>query len=117
MNRDKALTIADRIMTRIETDKAVHKDAIADEIQAGDALDDIVDIITVDGGKMTHRDGTPFNRDADKHPDYVEHVRRSQAESATDIVMLHKAFERRLMTILQAWSKPLALDIDDRDTP
>ncbi len=85
MNRAKAETIADRIMTRIETDKAIHKDAIADEIQAGDALDEIVDIITVDGGKMTHRDGTPFNRDADKHADYLEHVRKQQADSVTEI--------------------------------
>lgn len=107
MNRAKAEQIADRIMTRIETDKAIHKDAIADEIQAGDALDEIVDIITVDGGKMTHRDGTPFNRDADKHPDYLEHVRQA---------------------FLNAWGEPLfingdlvlpnfdALDLDDRDT-
>lgn len=65
MNRDKALSIAARIMTRIETDKAIHKDAIADEIQAGDALDEIVDIISHDGEKWVHRDGTPFDTDAD----------------------------------------------------
>lgn len=65
MNRVKALSIADRIMTRIETDKAIHKDAIADEIQAGDALDEIVDIISHDGEKWVHRDGTPFDTDAD----------------------------------------------------
>ena len=65
MNRDKALSIADRIMTRIETDKAIHKGAIADEIQAGDALDEIVDIISHDGEKWVHRDGTPFDTDAD----------------------------------------------------
>ena len=104
MNRAKAETIADRIMTRIETDKAVHKDAIADEIQAGDALDEIVDIITVDGGKMTHRDGTPFNRDADKHPDYIEHVRRQ-----SDV-------QRGVEAFLSIWGKPVDIDLDDRDT-
>lgn len=111
MNRAKALTIADRIMTRIETDKAIHKDAIADEIVAGDALNEqtmppalaigtarvagdkllvwdgkkwweppscvtsgtvsepeqeIVDVISHDGEKWVHRDGTPFDMDADK---------------------------------------------------
>lgn len=65
MNRDKALFIADRIMTRIETDKAIHRDAIADEIQAGAALDEIIDIISHDGEKWVHRDGTAFDTDAD----------------------------------------------------
>ena len=61
MNRDKALTIADRIMTRIETDRAIHKDAIADEIQAADALDEIIDVISHDGEKWVHRDGAVFD--------------------------------------------------------
>jgi len=72
MNRAKAETIADRIMTRIETDKAIHKDAIADEIQAGDALDEIVDIISHDGEKWVHRDGTPFDTDADVKQEGIE---------------------------------------------
>ena len=71
MNRDKALTIADRVMTRIETDKAIHKNAIADEIQAGDALDEIVDVISHDGEKWVHRDGTPFDTDADVKQEMV----------------------------------------------
>lgn len=69
MNRDKALTIADRIMARIEADKAIHKDAIADEIQAGDALDEIVDVISHDGEKWVHRDGTPFDTKLHEIPD------------------------------------------------
>lgn len=72
MNRAKAFTIADRIMTRIETDKAIHKDAIADEIQAGDALDEIVDVISHDGKKWVHRDGTPFDTDADTKQEMVK---------------------------------------------
>lgn len=64
MNRDKALTIADRIMTRIETDKAIHKDTIADEIQAGDALDEIVETISdLADGVWRHNDGAPFDID------------------------------------------------------
>lgn len=63
MNRDKALTIADRIMTRIEDDKAIHKDAIADEIQAGDAIDEGADVISHDGEKWVHSDGAPFDID------------------------------------------------------
>ncbi len=66
MNRDKALFIADRIMTRIETDKAIHKDAIADEIQAGAALDEIIDVISHDGEKWVHRDGTPLDMGDDR---------------------------------------------------
>ena len=61
MNHTKALFIADRIMTRIETDKAIHKDAIADEIQAAE----IIDIISHDGKHWVHRDGTAFDTDAD----------------------------------------------------
>lgn len=61
MNRDKALLMADRIMTRIETDRAIHKDAIADEIQAADALDEIIDVISHDGEKWVHRDGAVFD--------------------------------------------------------
>ena len=94
MNRAKAETIADRIMTRIETDKAIHKDAIADEIQAGDALDEIVDIISHDGEKWVHRDGTPFDTDADKRPAPVACVGRYIVFGAA----------------------ATALDLDDRDT-
>lgn len=35
MTRDDALLIARRIMDRVETDRAIHLDAIADEIVAG----------------------------------------------------------------------------------
>lgn len=68
MNRAKALFIADRIMTRIETDKAIHKDAIADEIQAGAALDEIIDVISYDEakGQWVHRDGTPLDMGDDR---------------------------------------------------
>lgn len=65
MNRNRALQIADRIMARIETDKAIGKDAIADEIQAAETLPEIVDIISHDGEKWVRRDGTPFDMDAD----------------------------------------------------
>lgn len=64
MNRDKALFIADRIMTRIETDKAIHKDAIADEIQAAE----VIDVISYDEakGQWVHRDGTPLDMGDDR---------------------------------------------------
>lgn len=38
MTRDKALAIADRIMARVEIDRAIHRDAIADEVIAAMAL-------------------------------------------------------------------------------
>lgn len=60
MNRNRALEIADRVMARIETDKAVHKDAIADEVQAAESLPEIVDIISHDGEKWVRKDGTAF---------------------------------------------------------
>lgn len=64
MNRDKALFIADRIMTRIETDKAIHKDAIADEIQAAE----VIDVISYDEakGQWVLRDGTPLDMGDDR---------------------------------------------------
>ena len=38
MTRDQALIIADRIMRRIEGDKAIHRDSLADELVMGMAL-------------------------------------------------------------------------------
>lgn len=38
MTRDKALAIADRIMARVEIDRAIHRDAIADEVIAAMAV-------------------------------------------------------------------------------
>lgn len=110
MNRDKALTIADRIMTRIETDKAVHKDAIADEIQAGDALDEIVDIISHDGEKWVHRDGTPFDTDAD--------VKQAGVGGWTTVVAVRDKYTtgRSYFELLTDGSVMIACDLDDRDT-
>ena len=122
MNRAKAEQITDRILARMEQDgdgrgPVAHRESIIEEIIAGDALDEIVDIITVDDGKMTHRDGTPFNRDADKHPDYLEHVRKQQADSVTEIqaVLRDMLFTGAGIYRLQPdgfWSA----DLDDRDT-
>ncbi len=80
MNRAKAEQITDRILARMEQDgdgrgPVAHKDSITDEIVA--ASDEIIDVIwRDDDGVWKHRDGTPFDMDADKNPDYLEHVRR-----------------------------------------
>lgn len=91
MNRIKALFIADRIMTRIETDKAIHKDAIADEIQAGD----VIDVISFDEakGKWVFRDGTPIEPEAEK-PTPVRPLH--QPASADEIQRLREQYRQSL---------------------
>lgn len=124
MNREKAETIADRIMTRIEQDGAIHKGALADEIQAGALLPEVVDIIT----KVNRADGTPFDWDADTKPEYQEHVARKAKPDLVCLDGVHPETMRLLaryglgdVTRVDApmYGFPLgtvALDIDDRDT-
>lgn len=62
MNRDKALAITDLIFAVVADDpKNFNRDKIADLIQAGDALPEIVDTISHDDEKWVRRDGTAFD--------------------------------------------------------
>lgn len=85
MNREKAETIADRTMTRIEQDGAIHKDAIADEIQAAD----VIDVITYDEqkGQWVHRDGKPLDM-GDDRVDYVSQAPMSKWPNNNDLLKI-----------------------------
>lgn len=106
MNRAKAEQITDRILARMEQDgdgrgPVAHKDSITDEIVA--ASDEIIDVIwRDDDGVWKHRDGTPFDMDAD--------VKQASRDGKTGVGLLKEMSDRAAE--LLGLDKQILIDLD-----